>query len=177
VSPETYTQVYDAIVAGIRRWAPRGSANMKFVGLALEADEMSYVDYFRESRHKRLPRPPHTQTPLPAAPAVNASNHVPGTPLDMILPAFTLSLGFAAYIARLTRMSMIEQLQSDYIRPARAKTVGVVAGRKGQRGDHKQGLGKNAHLRCSFVFVGSIFAIIAGLHRRGNRRQSVLRGL
>ena len=54
-------QVYDAIVAGIRRWAPRGSASMKFVGLALESDELSYVDYF-----------------------LNASNHAPGTPLDMI---------------------------------------------------------------------------------------------
>jgi oligopeptide transport system permease protein len=48
-----------------------------------------------------------------------------GTPFDMILPAFTLSLGFAAYIARLTRMSMIEQLQADYIRTARAKGVSV----------------------------------------------------
>lgn len=48
-----------------------------------------------------------------------------GTPLDMILPAFTLSLGFAAYIARLTRMSMIEQLQADYIRTARAKGVSI----------------------------------------------------
>lgn len=39
----------------------------------------------------------------------------------MIMPALTLSLPFAAYIARLTRMGMIEQLGSDYIRTARAK--------------------------------------------------------
>lgn len=39
----------------------------------------------------------------------------------MIMPAVTLSLPFAAYIARLTRMGMIEQLGSDYIRTARAK--------------------------------------------------------
>ncbi len=40
---------------------------------------------------------------------------------DVILPALTLSLPFAAYIARLTRMGMIEQLDADYIRTARAK--------------------------------------------------------
>jgi len=40
---------------------------------------------------------------------------------QMILPTITLSLPFAAYIARLTRMGMIEQLSSDYVRTARAK--------------------------------------------------------
>lgn len=44
-----------------------------------------------------------------------------GRPQDMILPALTLSLPFAAYIARLTRMGMIEALGADYIRTARAK--------------------------------------------------------
>ena len=44
-----------------------------------------------------------------------------GSPGDVLLPALTLSLPFAAYIARLTRLGMIEQLQSDYIRTARAK--------------------------------------------------------
>ena len=39
----------------------------------------------------------------------------------IILPTITLSLPFAAYIARLTRMGMIEQLSSDYVRTARAK--------------------------------------------------------
>lgn len=46
-----------------------------------------------------------------------------GRPRDLLLPAVTLSLPFAAYIARLTRMSMIEQLSADYIRTARAKGV------------------------------------------------------
>jgi len=46
-----------------------------------------------------------------------------GDPLDAVLPAFTLSLPFAAYIARLTRMGMIEALSADYIRTARAKGV------------------------------------------------------
>jgi oligopeptide transport system permease protein len=44
-----------------------------------------------------------------------------GTVPQMILPAVTLSLPFAAYIARLTRMGMIEALGADYIRTARAK--------------------------------------------------------
>jgi oligopeptide transport system permease protein len=44
-----------------------------------------------------------------------------GTPKSIVLPAFTLSLPFAAYIARLTRMGMIEALGADYIRTARAK--------------------------------------------------------
>ncbi len=39
------------------------------------------------------------------------------------LPAITLSLPFAAYIARLTRMGMIDVLGADYIRTARAKGV------------------------------------------------------
>jgi len=42
-------------------------------------------------------------------------------PRSLLLPAITLSLPFAAYIARLTRMGMIEALQSDYVRTARAK--------------------------------------------------------
>lgn len=42
-------------------------------------------------------------------------------PTDALLPAFTLSLPFAAYIARLTRLGMIEALASDYVRTARAK--------------------------------------------------------
>lgn len=42
-------------------------------------------------------------------------------PLSAVLPAVALSLPFAAYIARLTRMGMIDVLGADYIRTARAK--------------------------------------------------------
>jgi oligopeptide transport system permease protein len=42
-------------------------------------------------------------------------------PLDLLWPALTLSLPFAAYIARLTRMGMIDALAQDYVRTARAK--------------------------------------------------------
>jgi len=41
----------------------------------------------------------------------------------LALPAVTLSLPFAAYIARLTRFGMADQLDADYVRTARAKGV------------------------------------------------------
>lgn len=44
-------------------------------------------------------------------------------PAGALLPMVTLSLPFAAYIARLTRMGMIDVLGADYIRTARAKGV------------------------------------------------------
>lgn len=46
-----------------------------------------------------------------------------GTISHVLLPAITLALPFAAYIARLTRFGMIEELGSDYVRTARAKGV------------------------------------------------------
>jgi oligopeptide transport system permease protein len=47
-----------------------------------------------------------------------------GTARAFVLPAVTLSLPFAAYIARLTRMGLLEHLRADFIRTARAKGVG-----------------------------------------------------
>ena len=46
-----------------------------------------------------------------------------GSPKQILLPALTLSLPFAAYIARLTRLGMIEVMNSDFVRTARAKGV------------------------------------------------------
>ena len=43
------------------------------------------------------------------------------TPGDRILPAITLGAAYAAYIARLTRGSMLEVLPQDYMRTAQAK--------------------------------------------------------
>ncbi|MFA5683644.1 MAG: oligopeptide ABC transporter permease OppB [Lysobacteraceae bacterium] len=40
---------------------------------------------------------------------------------NMILPVVALALPYMAYVARLTRGSMVETLRSDYIRTARAK--------------------------------------------------------
>jgi len=44
-----------------------------------------------------------------------------GSPTSWILPALTLAGPYVAYIARLTRTSMLEVLGQDYIRTARAK--------------------------------------------------------
>ena len=46
-----------------------------------------------------------------------------GDPLDWVLPSITLGLATAAYIARITRGGMLEVLNQDYIRTARAKGV------------------------------------------------------
>ncbi len=40
------------------------------------------------------------------------------------LPALTLAIGTAAYVARLTRASVIETMRQDYVRTARAKGLG-----------------------------------------------------
>jgi len=50
---------------------------------------------------------------------VNASGWF--DPTDRILPALTLGIAYAAYVARLTRGGMLEILSQDYIRTARAK--------------------------------------------------------
>ena len=44
-----------------------------------------------------------------------------GSLSQLVLPAVTLSLPFLAYIARLTRMGMLDVLGSDFVRTARAK--------------------------------------------------------
>ena len=44
-----------------------------------------------------------------------------GTFAHLILPAITLALPYAAYIARLARSGMLETMNEDYIRTARAK--------------------------------------------------------
>ncbi|WP_353096816.1 nickel ABC transporter permease [Tissierella praeacuta] len=45
------------------------------------------------------------------------------TILHLILPAFSLGVGSAAIITRMTRSSMLEVIRQDYIRTARAKGV------------------------------------------------------
>ena len=42
-------------------------------------------------------------------------------PSDRVLPALTLGLYYAAYIARLSRSGMLDVIRQDYIRTARAK--------------------------------------------------------
>jgi oligopeptide transport system permease protein len=50
-----------------------------------------------------------------------------GTVSDIVLPAFALSLMPMAYLARLTRVSMIDVLGNDYVRTARAKGLSKAA--------------------------------------------------
>lgn len=47
----------------------------------------------------------------------------PGRLLDMVLPATTLALPVVAYVARLTRGSMLEALRAPWLRAARARGV------------------------------------------------------
>ena len=47
-----------------------------------------------------------------------------GSARQLVLPAITLGMLYAVYIARLTRAEMLEVLQQDYIRTARAKGLG-----------------------------------------------------
>lgn len=47
-----------------------------------------------------------------------------GDPFDWILPSFTLGLATAAYLARITRSGMLDVLNQDYIRTAKAKGLG-----------------------------------------------------
>lgn len=44
-----------------------------------------------------------------------------GRPSQILLPALTLALPYAAYIARLTRSALLDALSEDYVRTARAK--------------------------------------------------------
>jgi len=57
MTPQTYTRVYDAIVAAVRRVDPQ----IKFMGLGLGGTEKEYFEYF-----------------------LNHKNHKPGIPIDMV---------------------------------------------------------------------------------------------
>jgi len=48
-----------------------------------------------------------------------------GNPYYLVLPVVTLAVPLLAYIARLIRSSLLEVLQSDYIRAARARGLGA----------------------------------------------------
>lgn len=47
-----------------------------------------------------------------------------GSPLHLVLPALTIGANSIGIIMRITRASMLETLQQDYVRTARAKGVG-----------------------------------------------------
>lgn len=54
-------------------------------------------------------------------PVFRVGGYEPGDPSFLVLPVITLALPVAAYVARLTRDSMREVLQANFIRTARAK--------------------------------------------------------
>lgn len=49
-----------------------------------------------------------------------------GSPSQIVLPALALGLPWAALVARMARTSLIEALQSDYVRTAQAKGAGTL---------------------------------------------------
>ncbi len=49
----------------------------------------------------------------------------PTNAMTWILPMITLSVGYAAYLARLTRSGMLDVLSQDFVRTARAKGVSM----------------------------------------------------
>ncbi len=54
-------------------------------------------------------------------PVFRVAGYEPGDPAFLVLPVITLALPIAAYVTRLTRDSMGEVLETNYIRTARAK--------------------------------------------------------
>src|SRR5574341_1414400 len=60
---------------------------------------------------------------LPSAGSIPFLEDPLGNLRAMVLPALTLSAAYFANVARLTRAKMLEALESDYIRTARAKGV------------------------------------------------------
>ena len=75
-----------------------------------------------------------------------------GNPQDILLPAITLGLSTAAYLARLTRGGMLEILSEDYIRTARAK--GLPASKVIMRHALRGGI------LPSVAFIGPAFAAL-----------------
>lgn len=49
------------------------------------------------------------------------------TPLHFVLPAFSLSFYYMSYVSRLMRSSMLDVIDQDYIKTARAKGLGETA--------------------------------------------------
>jgi len=80
----------------------------------------------------------------------NASGWYDGS--DWVLPALTLGLFYAAYIARLARAGMLDVLSLDYIRTARAKGL-----------DERSVIGKHALKRAILPVISFLGPAFAGL--------------
>jgi peptide/nickel transport system permease protein len=64
---------------------------------------------------------------LPAAGYVSLSEDPAACLRYLLMPAFSLGLAHAAFLARITRSSMLEVLHEDYVRTARSKGLGKTA--------------------------------------------------
>jgi oligopeptide transport system permease protein len=60
-------------------------------------------------------------------PLFRIAGYEPGEPGFLVLPVITLALPVMAYVARLTRDSLVDVLQSNYVRTARAKGISARA--------------------------------------------------
>jgi oligopeptide transport system permease protein len=60
-------------------------------------------------------------------PLFRIAGYEPGNASFLVLPVVTLALPVMAYVARLTRDSMVEVLQSNFVRTARAKGISTRA--------------------------------------------------
>ncbi|MEM1221967.1 MAG: ABC transporter permease [Verrucomicrobiota bacterium] len=73
-------------------------------------------------------------------------------PGDRILPALTLGLFYTGYIARLARSGMLEVMQQDYIRTARAKGL-----------SHSQVINRHALRTALYPVISYLGPAVAGL--------------
>ncbi|MDA1056066.1 MAG: ABC transporter permease [Planctomycetota bacterium] len=89
---------------------------------------------------------------LPAIGFVSITDDVPGFFRSMILPAASIAVSGAAIVARMTRSSMLEVLNEDYIRTARAKGLSEIAV-----------VGRHALKAASLPVVTVIGLLLAGL--------------
>jgi oligopeptide transport system permease protein len=99
------------LVAGLRQngWADHAVMSVALVGIAVPSFVVAPVLALVFGLHLGW---------LPVA------GWEPGSTRHMVLPVITLALPLVAYLARLTRGSLLEVLQAPFIRTARAKGLG-----------------------------------------------------
>lgn len=102
------------IVAAVRAHGPvdLGVSVVTALGIAMPNFWIAILLILVFALHLRL---------LPSAGAVPFLDDPLGNLRAMVLPAVTLSAAYVANLARLTRARMLEALDSDYVRTARAK--------------------------------------------------------
>lgn len=95
-------------------WIDRCVMGVSVVGFSVPVFVVGYLWIFGVSMHLKL---------LPVQGYIPIGEDFGGFIERLVLPTLTLSLVYIALIARITRASVLEVLQEDYIRTARAKGV------------------------------------------------------